>query len=168
MTETREIVTDREPVAWLHVMTYETGDTRATATLSPQHPWGIPGVDFSKKFTIVSTPLTAAPPPTAPTVATPAMLDAGWKATGEAQVFAGTDTPETRPGWRVLDGEVNLSDVWSAMASVARPAPIVEDVLSMIDEWVRSEQSFSLGAAMPLSRRNRLAARIIELFQGKA
>jgi len=51
-----------EPVAWLHTMTYETGEQSRQVTLAPAHEWGTPGKDYSAEFTITSQPLYAAAP----------------------------------------------------------------------------------------------------------
>ncbi len=61
-------VTQAEPVAWLHTMTYETGDTRVRLTetdcVDPDYPdrtaFGRPGRDYSAEFTVTSEPLYTA------------------------------------------------------------------------------------------------------------
>lgn len=51
-----------EPVAWLHTMTYETGDKRYAASMKQTCPWGVQGRDFSSEFGLTATPLYAAAP----------------------------------------------------------------------------------------------------------
>lgn len=50
-----------EPVAWLHEMTFETGEVAQSVTLSPQHEWGEPGKDYSAEYAVTTTPLYAKP-----------------------------------------------------------------------------------------------------------
>lgn len=54
-----------EPVAWMHTMHMELGQTITHASLNEDHEWGEPGVNYSAEYEIVSTPLyasRAAPP----------------------------------------------------------------------------------------------------------
>lgn len=54
--------TSLEPVAWLHEITYETGEKSQRVTLTQNHIWGEAGKDYSAEFPIASTPLYRHPP----------------------------------------------------------------------------------------------------------
>jgi hypothetical protein len=56
-----------EPVAWMHVMDNtegikSNGKGIVSITQKRKHPFGKPGVDFSKSFPVTSTPLYTTPP----------------------------------------------------------------------------------------------------------
>ena len=58
---------DQEPVAWMHVMDNTEGIKAngkgiVSITQKRKHPFGKPGVDFSKSYPVTSTPLYATPP----------------------------------------------------------------------------------------------------------
>jgi hypothetical protein len=57
----------QEPVAWMHVMDNTEGIKAngkgiVSITQKQKHPFGKPGVDFSKSFPVTSTPLYTTPP----------------------------------------------------------------------------------------------------------
>lgn len=57
----------QEPVAWMHVMDNTeglkaNGKGIVSITQKRKHPFGKPGVDFSKSYPVTSTPLYATPP----------------------------------------------------------------------------------------------------------
>ena len=57
----------QEPVAWMHVMDNTEGIKAngkgiVSITQKRKHPFGKPGVDFSKSFPVTSTPLYTTPP----------------------------------------------------------------------------------------------------------
>jgi len=57
----------QEPVAWIHVMDNTEGIKRngkgiVSITQKRKHPFGKPGVDFSKSYPVTSTPLYTTPP----------------------------------------------------------------------------------------------------------
>jgi hypothetical protein len=57
----------QEPVAWMHVMDNTEGIKAngkgiVSITQKRKHPFGKPGVDFSKSYPVTSTPLYATPP----------------------------------------------------------------------------------------------------------
>jgi hypothetical protein len=57
----------QEPVAWMHVMDNTEGIKRngkgiVSITQKRKHPFGKPGVDFSKSYPVTSTPLYTTPP----------------------------------------------------------------------------------------------------------
>ena len=61
----------QEPVAWLHKMDNTeglkaNGKGIISITQKRKHPFGKPGVDFSKSYPVTSTPLYAAPPAAQP------------------------------------------------------------------------------------------------------
>ena len=58
---------EQEPVAWMHVMDNTeglkaNGTGIVSITQKRKHPFGKPGVDFSRSYPVTSTPLYAAPP----------------------------------------------------------------------------------------------------------
>lgn len=59
---------DGVPVAWRHTMHYEEGcGSHSVLTASPEHPFGIPDIDYDKTYRVTSDPLYAAQPaPVAP------------------------------------------------------------------------------------------------------
>jgi hypothetical protein len=63
----------QEPVAWMHVMDNTEGIKAngkgiVSITQKQKHPFGKPGVDFSKSFPVTSTPLYTTPPAAQPAV----------------------------------------------------------------------------------------------------
>jgi hypothetical protein len=46
-----------EPVAWLHTMYMEFGQSQVVVTMSPQSAFGRPGEDHSKCYPVTSEPL---------------------------------------------------------------------------------------------------------------
>lgn len=54
-------VAQGKPVAYLHTMTYETGEQRFQASLDESCPWGAPGVDFDSEFDVEFQPLYTHP-----------------------------------------------------------------------------------------------------------
>jgi hypothetical protein len=59
--------TVQEPVAWMHVMDNTEGIKAngkgiVSITQKRKHPFGKPGVDFSKSYPVTSTPLYTTPP----------------------------------------------------------------------------------------------------------
>ena len=58
---------EQEPVAWMHVMDNTEGIKAngkgfVSITQKRKHPFGKPGVDFSKSYPVTSTPLYTTPP----------------------------------------------------------------------------------------------------------
>jgi hypothetical protein len=56
-----------EPVAWMHIMDNtegieDNGTGIVSITQKRKHPFGKPGIDFSKSYPVTSTPLYTAPP----------------------------------------------------------------------------------------------------------
>lgn len=51
-----------KPEAYLHELTYETGDKTRRVTFTEQNPWGVQGVNYSSEFEVVTTPLFALDP----------------------------------------------------------------------------------------------------------
>lgn len=54
-----------EPVAWMHVMTYETGETNELLSFDDENPFGRPGRDYSAEYPVEAIPLYAHPTPEA-------------------------------------------------------------------------------------------------------
>ena len=57
----------QEPVAWMHIMDNTegikgNGEGIVSITQKRKHPFGKPGVDFSKSYPVTSTPLYTTPP----------------------------------------------------------------------------------------------------------
>lgn len=49
------------PVAWLHTMHMEGGQTMPQVTLDASNPFGVPGRDYDSAYHVASVPLYAAP-----------------------------------------------------------------------------------------------------------
>lgn len=48
---------DETPAAWLHTITYETGEKSRKLSFSEENAFGVPGLDYSAEFEVVSRPL---------------------------------------------------------------------------------------------------------------
>ncbi len=47
----------RKPDAWMHTMTYETGEQHHRVSLSAANAWGRPGRDYSETYPVTADPL---------------------------------------------------------------------------------------------------------------
>lgn len=62
-----------EPVAWLHTMSMELGQTQSRITAYRDNPFGVAGRDYDATYTVTAVPLYATPPADALRVAVDAL-----------------------------------------------------------------------------------------------
>lgn len=57
---------DAEPCAYLHTLTYETGEGREKLSFDPENGFGVPGKDYSESYSVSIEPLYTHPPVVTP------------------------------------------------------------------------------------------------------
>jgi hypothetical protein len=105
-----------QPVAWMHVMDNTEGIKAngkgiVSITQKRKHPFGKPGVDFSKSYPVTSTPLYTAPPNVAtPLAAQRQSARSAWVGLTDEERRACTQSPFTAENYRAIEAKLKAKN----------------------------------------------------------